>query len=293
MQNNWEEGDYSLNKIESWFSNFGVTDTSYLRSHFARFSRTFDFCSVTLPKQATILDVGCHWLHQSFFFASRGHHVVGADAPNTLRLDSVRRVAAQLKVDLVSYTRLDLGQGLADLPSDSFDQVIFSEIIEHLAFNPLVLWKQIYRIMKPGARLLITTPNSMYYRRIISRLKSLVQSSEYGIGVDDIFSAGTYGHHWKEFSVPELTRYFGLVSTDFHIETCSIETFGNSLREERINARVEMDKSSDITEYFNLEGVISRLEASCSHPYGSQILMSLKLEEKRAGIVLSPPWFVE
>jgi SAM-dependent methyltransferase len=43
--------------------------------------------------------------------------------------------------------------------SDSFDLIIFAEILEHLRLNPLHALREIYRVLKPGGRILLSTPN--------------------------------------------------------------------------------------------------------------------------------------
>ena len=45
------------------------------------------------------------------------------------------------------------------IPDNSFDVVIFSEVIEHLRISPIRALLEINRILKPEGLLLITTPN--------------------------------------------------------------------------------------------------------------------------------------
>jgi 2-polyprenyl-3-methyl-5-hydroxy-6-metoxy-1,4-benzoquinol methylase len=276
-----------------WFARHGATDHHYLRAHFPRFARTYQFGGEGLPPRSEVLDIGCHWLHQAWFFARAGHKVTCADAPNTLRLPSVQSAAAEYGIDLVSYTRIDLGQGLADLPDDAFDLVVFAEIIEHLAFNPLVFWKQVYRVLRPGGRIIVTTPNSLYYRSVFERLQALVQGARYGVQVDEILQVGTYGHHWKEFSLAELRRYFALMSEDFAVERHAIETFGRSVADERAEAAALARAGARAVPAIDMPAVFAELEAAGHEPFGSQMLLDVSLREKRAGITLSPPWLVE
>ena len=293
MPNGCSASNFKLEEIEGWFLNHGSTDVNYLRGHFNRFRRTFEICSLGLPTQARILDIGCHWLHQAYFFSQRGHEVTGVDAPNTLGQQSVQRVATDLKINLKSYTRLDLGQGLADLPSDYFDQIVFAEIIEHLAFNPIVLWKQIYRVLKPGGRILVTTPNGLYYKSVAGRLVGLVANGRYGIGVPEIFSIGTYGHHWKEFSLSELLEYFSILSSDFEVGYKLVESFGSSAKDEEASADILAAGMAPAILGFDLSHILSQLVASGNSPYGNQIYLNVHLKNKSEGINFSPPWLVE
>lgn len=286
-------GETTVEEALAWFAQHGATDDQYLRAHFTRFARTHQFGSDALPPQSDVLDIGCHWLHQAWFFARAGHRVTCADAPNTLRLPSVKSAAAAFGIPLVSYTRIDLGQGLSDLPDDAFDLIVFAEIIEHLAFNPLVFWKQAYRVLRPGGRLIVTTPNSLYYRSVLERLQALVRGARYGIPVDEIFQVGTYGHHWKEFSLAELRHYFAMLSEDFAVERHAVETFGRSPAEERAEAAALARASAQALPAIDMPAVLAELEAAGHEPFGSQILLQVTLREKRAGVTLSPPWLVE
>ena len=51
----------------------------------------------------------------------------------------------------------DLAEGLP-FPDETFDLVIFGEVIEHL-FDPDAALDEIYRVLKPKGRCIVTTPN--------------------------------------------------------------------------------------------------------------------------------------
>jgi len=55
--------------------------------------------------------------------------------------------------------------------SGRFDAVIFSEVIEHLAGSPLPALREMVRVLRPGGRLILTTPNQLYLK---SRLRTLL-----------------------------------------------------------------------------------------------------------------------
>ena len=77
------------------------------------------------------------------------------------------------------------------------------------------MWREIYRVMKPGARIVVTTPN---YYALRTRLRQWTRAMRLlggGVSVEQILSLHTYGHHWKEYSRRELMRYFKMLSPDF------------------------------------------------------------------------------
>jgi 2-polyprenyl-3-methyl-5-hydroxy-6-metoxy-1,4-benzoquinol methylase len=198
------------------FRQFGETDIGYLDTHYDRFCITKGLFESTWPRSGgRVLDVGAHWLHQSVLYAMDGYRVTSADFPGTIALDSVQRLAKAFEIDLIAYSDLSGGSAFADVPDDTFDIVLFTEIIEHLTFNPVRMWREIHRVLSPGGRIIVTTPN--YYALAgrlwnPARLRSRMGG---GISVDDIIATPTHGHHWKEYSLRELARYFRLLSPDF------------------------------------------------------------------------------
>jgi SAM-dependent methyltransferase len=85
-----------------------------------------------------ILDVGC------------GNKPYSFNLPRTLWFG----------IDILSGENVDLvisDSGLWELPENSFDAVICTEVLEH-ALHPAVLVGEMLRVMKPGALALVSTP---------------------------------------------------------------------------------------------------------------------------------------
>jgi 2-polyprenyl-6-hydroxyphenyl methylase/3-demethylubiquinone-9 3-methyltransferase len=185
----------------------------------------------------------------------------------------VKPIALEIGADLLNYTSLESKEALSNIPENSIDVVNFADIIEHITFNPINMWKGIYRILKPGGHIYVTTPNSMNFDRLYLKLKTLINECGYGINTPEIFSEGTYGHHWKEFSIPELNRYFTMLSPDFHIIRAETSSFYG----ETINA--DMFAQGNFT-----NGLVKILQDAGAQPHGGHILMDIALPEKIFGI---------
>lgn len=208
-----------INEFESKYFSDSPTDLAYLHAHFPRFLETNRIFEVTSgstgPKR--VLDIGAHWLHQSLLWRDAGHNVIAADIPATLALPHVEALAARNEVDLVVYERLDTGVALASIPDSSVDVVLFCEILEHITFNPMLFWGEVYRVLSPKGRIVVTTPNYYWARGRAWDLKRLFRRSGGGLSVAEILHTPTYGPHWKEYSMSEVAEYFRTISADFTV----------------------------------------------------------------------------
>ena len=206
----------ALDHCAALFSRCGGTDEAYLRCHWQRFVQTRGEIERTraLPEGSRILDVGAHWLHQSSIYALEGMCVTALDLPVTLAMPRVVHAAAELGIDLLANDDLEHVPALRDVPADRFDLVLFTEVIEHITFNPVALWRELHRVTRPGGRIVVTTPNYGGLRR---RLRRIANRSGGGLDVASILNLRTYAHHWKEYSMRELLRYFSLLSPDFRV----------------------------------------------------------------------------
>jgi 2-polyprenyl-3-methyl-5-hydroxy-6-metoxy-1,4-benzoquinol methylase len=247
-------------EILTVFRENGGTDIEYLEAHLARFLNTYHQFDSHWDRNRGLrmLDIGAHWLHQSSVFRLGGYEVTAADVPNTFELESVQALAGSLGIELLSYTDLSVEGSLSAIASDSMNVILMAEIIEHITFNPVELWKEIYRVMAPGGRIVVTTPNYYWAGGRAWAWKRFLTGFGGGISTSDILNIHTMGHHWKEFSLRELQHYFCLLSPDFDCvkgEYTSDEDIKNSAFQKRfkwfrqgIHLEIEVaEKSSGIT----------------------------------------------
>ncbi|WP_386066683.1 class I SAM-dependent methyltransferase [Tahibacter sp. UC22_41] len=155
----------SLQQLEQRLTPYGATDVDYLHHHYARYAVTKSEFESDWPRGSSdshVLDIGAHWLHQCALYALDGYRVAALDLPATLECDSTASFARDHDIALIVCRDLERpAPALASLADDSVDVVLFTEILEHITFNPVVLWREIYRVLKPGGRIVVTTPN--YY----------------------------------------------------------------------------------------------------------------------------------
>ncbi|MBK7001023.1 MAG: methyltransferase domain-containing protein [Rhodoferax sp.] len=264
-----------LDEYLAIFERYGKTDTEYLKYHYLRFYLTQKlFCenwSVSANGKR-VLDVGAHWLHQSLLYARDGFEVTAADFPGTLSVPSVIDLADAHGISLFSYHNLSEINTFDAFPENSFDVIIFSEILEHITFNPVDMWKELYRVLSPGGRVIVTTPNYYYCRGRFWDFSRLIMRGGGGIPVHDILSINTYGHHWKEYSAREVRAYFEMLSPDFRVSRLCYATFEEPCYPHTIKDRV-------------INWLESRVNILKKNIYAE-----ISLEKKDCGIVVSPHW---
>jgi SAM-dependent methyltransferase len=101
---------------------------------------------------------------------------------------------------------------VATLPyaDGSFDYMVFCEVLEHLTSNPMRALMELKRVLKPGGRLILTTPNA-------ARLENVVAFIE-GRNIYDQYSAyGPYGRHNREYTRTELHKLMSACGFDSEI----------------------------------------------------------------------------
>jgi len=103
------------------------------------------------------------------------------------------------KTKSFSYDAFNLESEAFPYADESFDFVIFAEIIEHLLNDPCKVLREIHRILRPGGQLILTTPNA-------ARLENVAKFIA-GVNIYDPYSGyGPYGRHNREYIRHELVQ---------------------------------------------------------------------------------------
>jgi 2-polyprenyl-3-methyl-5-hydroxy-6-metoxy-1,4-benzoquinol methylase len=261
-----------ITELLSYFAAHGGTDFDYLKYHLPRFVDTKRRFTAGWDRSrgTAVLDIGAHWLHQSILYARDGFAVTAVDLPLTLDIGYVRAQAEENGIRLISEPDLAHAKAFDAIGDSSIDIVLFTEIIEHITFNPVALWKQVYRVLKPAGRIVVTTPN--YYAATGRAWNPRRFLSGFGGGLDvlGILNSNTYAHHWKEFSRRELIYYFCVLSPDF-----------NTVKADFVDGFAPPAPGNSFVSVW-LERNVSRLKPN--------LYLEVELTSKDAGIVVEPSW---
>ena len=212
------EIDAALQRVmEVMAADGNALDLAYGQVHRPRFRRNLARVAALCPRGSRILDIGSHYLHQAMALRFLGYEVVGTDVAAFADHPLIRRRVATLGIDNRVVEHLERGDFLSG-EENAFDLVLFSEIFEHITFNPVRFWRRVAELLKVGGAIYITTPNSMTPTKVRRGLKQLILLRGAGLDIPSIFGHVTYGHHWKEYSAQEMREYFARLSPDFQVE---------------------------------------------------------------------------
>jgi ubiquinone/menaquinone biosynthesis C-methylase UbiE len=132
-----------------------------------------------LPGQK-LLDAGCGRYLKFSKELSGTVHVVGIDLESTLETDNRSNPYG---------VRGDLGH--LPFPADYFDIVISRSVVEHLD-EPVQVFQEFSRVLKPGGKVVIITPNKYDYVSVIAaytpyKLHRALVSRIFQVSEDDVF----------------------------------------------------------------------------------------------------------
>jgi SAM-dependent methyltransferase len=118
-----------------------------------RTSKQYAISCVPSGKVLDILDVGCGSGKNSLALAAKGHRLHG--------IDISRAAIERYRHHGFDGRAGNLETGI-DFPDTHFDLVFCSEVIEHMT-SPERLAAEMYRVLKPGGLLILSTPNSAFW----------------------------------------------------------------------------------------------------------------------------------
>ncbi|KKU92324.1 MAG: Methyltransferase type 11 [Microgenomates group bacterium GW2011_GWA1_48_10] len=168
-------------------------ELEYFLTHQNRYRFILEqIAKLNLPPAAKILDIGCFPLHLFKALELAGYEVFGVSSKHE-PVKNARVVSLNIEKDKMPFA------------NDFFDLGLFSEVMEHLLYSPLVYLEKLRKVLKPDGYLLLTTPNAIHLKH---RLELLVGKSPhfplfqlYESTADNDY---IYHRHNREYTLPEI-----------------------------------------------------------------------------------------
>lgn len=153
----------------------------------------------------TVLDVGCGNGNLLFQLREQFNTLIGLEySPHRLE---------QAKLNLVDENFIPVlgsAEDMGKIESDSIDCIVSADTIEHVP-DVYMAVAEFYRVLRPGGRLIINTPNIAFLKKrallLIGRFPSTSQPNE-GMGNDILFDGG-HLHYFTFRSLSLLLKRSG------------------------------------------------------------------------------------
>jgi len=157
-----------------------------------------------LKPQAKILDIGCYPPHLFTLLKTQGFDLFGLSSPHeSLHLPQTK--ISNIETDPLPYSQ------------NTFDLIIFTEVLEHLSVHPNQILCQFKTILKKDGYLLLTTPNVLRSQNLFS----LIFGKNIYFPLFQLNQNPNHRHQ-REYSQKELiglfkTLNFKIIKSDFFI----------------------------------------------------------------------------
>lgn len=170
----------------------------YFDMSYENYDRILQDLGRLVVKGGKILDVGSHLLHMPMVASAMGFSAHGIDIDYFVNDEKIRQRAAKYGIELRACT---FPADKIPYPDAFFDAVTFTEVLEHLNFSPLPILMELNRVLKPGGKLFLTTPNSF---RLGKRVHAILGRGSTYLDLDEFLTRPSFAIHWREYTHAEL-----------------------------------------------------------------------------------------
>lgn len=182
----------------------------YVTDAFYRFVKTLQM--IPTSKTGKLLEIGSNpYFLTTLLKKFRNFEWHGSNYFSTKDTSLTQTVVNEKYGDRFSYQSnlFNIEEEKFPFDNETFDFVLFCEVIEHLIKDPIHVLNQIHRVLKNNGTLILTTPN-------VAR-KSNIEKLEHGKNIYDPYSNhGIYGRHNREYTKDELIEI--LTKTGFNVK---------------------------------------------------------------------------
>lgn len=177
--------------------------TGYSSAAGERYELVLQHLRRDFPPPARVVELGAAPGEQSIGLAVAGYDVTAVDigiASDEWEGAAEGTMAARFEQHRVELVLWNLEETPYPLPDDSFDAVVMTEVFEHLRDYPIRSLEETRRILKPGGRLYLTTPNAAYIRNRLQLLRGRNTASS----LPDWIGGLPFARHAREYTFSEM-----------------------------------------------------------------------------------------
>ncbi|MGH7599898.1 MAG: methyltransferase domain-containing protein [bacterium] len=182
-------------------------DCAALYSHPAQAWRVERILKFTKEIQGKVLDVGC-------FVGILSERIVQQGGKELIGMDRLEKALELAAARGIQTALADLDEAVFDFPDNHFDCVVAGEVLDYV-FDPDAVLEEIYRVLKPGGKLIISVPNLASFG---NRLLVLLGWHPFGQEVRP-----RQGGYWRYFTFATLRAL--LCDHRFNIKTMESSVF--------------------------------------------------------------------
>ena len=205
---------------------------SYVRNHVTRIASTATFVTeqVTLGRDAALLEIGSPpYVLTAVLGNLIGFHVTGVTgrpwhtSGRDASADDVVTVSGFGTTRDVSCAAANVELDPLPYQDETFDVVLFTEVIEHLLLAPQHALREFHRVLKPHGVCIVSTPNAVSAKMLLMHAMNRNPASAY--------YASPYDRHNREYTLGELRSI--LSATGFKVARASLQNlsgFGKTAR---------------------------------------------------------------
>ena len=186
---------------------------TYYETHSTRICFDLDYVDKYLSPNDRVMEVGAFPYFLTLPMMNKNYDVTALDKCSSLEF--ARDLVDRFKVRLIDC---DLDVDRIPENDSFFDCVIMNEVFEHLRINLISSMREIWRVLRPGGQLLLSTPNLRSVRGIYNLLRRQEAYCSMG-GIYENYSylekLGVMGHV-REYTSKEVMDF--LQKIGFEIE---------------------------------------------------------------------------